>query len=527
MLFDGNITIDAFVNIYGGKRHRRITVPEGFPFIYLVLPEEGRRHNTDDRIIEQGSTVHFSYEGVGEITRGNRTVINHNSIQGTYYSIFVFEKQRIDNEMRIVCLGEYEYDHSVRGERTGKNYFILNKLEEPVTDAEVFYSDEDGILRITGTVRNYFDSYRNILNAIRNDNAENDVYMYDEAIEGEFYRRRGREFENVNVDISSREYRRAMQLQMEMKCINRKARRIAKIPYEKVQIEGNELQSVFIYCINVGVGKTVFAVLQYHEDIRVWCFDFGIESLRGNIANERRYRANIAECIEHIQLKFGLTEFVFDKLFVSHGHYDHISEISGIYLDENTEVYTGLHTNCPTNVYRQFMAHILGSRCHLVESVCRNSNGAVEILHPARRIVYPNRTGRRRTYWTSKLNNVSSIIKIRLNDKEVVFSGDIEGQGWRWFINAAHPVRNEIECYFHSHHGSPNGFCFNVGGTPHTVYDYYEAENEFVTTRDGAIFGRHLFYVDMRIHHTARRTDMIPTLKYYEYDVLTNNVAIY
>jgi hypothetical protein len=533
-----------------GKNQHRIVTPNNYPYIYLIgLRQQSNEFNVDNLDVNEDDSddvVYFAYEGNDPEAYGNAAVLNHANRNGCYHSLYVFvltpdlnERKRdrsskfwplipdlnfyMDGHLNF--LGEYEYDRTATG-NNGKKYFVLNKVNNTVSDARLFFSENNGELTQVDHPRVFFDRLRGIIDT---ESRIMETFPFTGAEEGEYYRRTSNGFQNVNDAPDSIEYRRAQQRQYIMNRLNQRMRRISNRylrnngPFApETESEKKIVDEAYLYCINVGCGNMLILVTRSYGRTEIFCFDLGVENTP---ASMRAHRKNIDNCLSHIGNKFGLSEIVFDKLFVTHPHFDHISESNSKYLNDETEVYMGFYANFSSNAYFNLIADTIWKRCKYVSCISKNSDNVVKILHPDRGIAYKAAPRGITTYRTSKINNVSPIICININDKEeVVFTGDIEGQGWRWYLNTS-PSKRTVNAYVHSHHGSSNGHAFTHGRSSYECYDLFDPDVEFVSTRDGCLFGSSTLNVDGRISSTANRTDIPADVSFYEYDIL-NHVTI-
>ena len=513
MIFDENVTLSDFIEIYGGNDQGGIVIPRDYPYIYIVFQNEGARNHNNDNLDWNGNgthdVVHYTHEADN---KKNDAVINHKR-RRCYNSIFVFARQ-VDDLLNV--LGEYEFIENRVGD-DGSSYFVLNKLDRPISDAEIYFSEKDGELSRVGDSRIFFERLRGIVR----EEVENEQILYNDANEGQYYYRVDDRFENVVNNLDSNEYKRAMQREYSIRKLNEKIRRLAS-RYIMPEGVNCEVENAFLYCINVGCGNMLLMVLQNGDEHKIFCFDFGIENVFG--AGGGVYREHIEDCLEHIRNIFGIEEIIFDKLFITHPHYDHISESNPNFLSRETEVYMGFYNNFSSDKYFSLIADTAYKCCNYVSLICDSSDEMVNILHPEQKIGYKAHRGYV-PYLAGKLNNVSPIICICLvdnneNNYKVVFTGDIERQGWQWYINCPGTEKLDVDVYIHSHHGSENGHSFtDLTGRNHVCYDYFESRTEFVSTRDGCRFGGGTLNVATGISHDAYRTDVPDGISFYEYDI--------
>ncbi len=223
---------------------------------------------------------------------------------------------------------------------------------------------------------------------------------------------------------------------------------------------------IFSYHINVGHGNCSIIVIKEPDKVRLWmvdCSDY-------DFTNHRNYSNNIDECLDFIREKFGEKNLKINKFFLTHPHFDHYSGmlrlINSRLIDGGTVFYLNTHYSMPSEKLRYILRqlHILGSV--IIEPLTRQNNN-VEILYPDIRTIRVNTP----LYYGQvvrvqpKPNNASVVLQIKFNEKSMLFTGDIETQGWDIIPNC-YPLLKNTSYYVVSHHGSINGHLRNVCPRP-------------------------------------------------------------
>lgn len=226
-----------------------------------------------------------------------------------------------------------------------------------------------------------------------------------------------------------------------------------------------EILAVHSYHINVGHGNCSILLVQYRRMLRneyqIWMVDCGaIDYGIGNLY------PNIDACFADIALRIHapLADLKITHFFLTHWHYDHISGIpfliSNHHITNQTKFYMNLYyahsSKCANEVLRTLDS--MGVACY--EPVIGLSvNPWLSILYPECRIrkqqyndVVPNRVEK-------KMNNSSVVYAFQFGDKQMIYPGDLEQDGWNVFKTQPNSMTamSVADYYCVSHHGSENG----------------------------------------------------------------------
>lgn len=231
--------------------------------------------------------------------------------------------------------------------------------------------------------------------------------------------------------------------------------------YSKLEKKDDALISnIYSYHINVGHGNCSIIVFKESDTYKIWMIDCSIY----DFINKRSYKSNIESTFEFIRTKFS-TKIKIEKLFITHPHYDHYNGVNYLiydkFIDKDTEVWINLYYSWPESKYNLLLEKFIDLDFKLVEPKCLNSNDIIKILYPQNTIfrVHPRRENVDLLYDivpSNKINNSSSIIKLNLGEKSMIFPGDIEKDGWNKLQDCCRNL-NDSNFYCISHHGSITG----------------------------------------------------------------------
>ena len=226
-----------------------------------------------------------------------------------------------------------------------------------------------------------------------------------------------------------------------------------------------EILAVHSYHINVGHGNCSILLVQYRRMLRneyqIWMVDCGaIDYGVGNLY------PNIDACFADIakRMNDNIANLKISRFFLTHWHYDHISGIpflfTNLHITKQTKFYMNLYyahsSKCANEVLRTLDS--MGVACY--EPVIGLSvNPWLSILYPECRIrkqqyneVVPNRVEK-------KMNNSSVVYAFQFGDKQMIYPGDLEQDGWNVFKTQPNSMTamSVADYYCVSHHGSDNG----------------------------------------------------------------------
>lgn len=226
-----------------------------------------------------------------------------------------------------------------------------------------------------------------------------------------------------------------------------------------------DVLSIQSYHVNVGHGNCSILLVQYRRMLRdeyqIWMVDCG--AIDYGVGN--RY-PNIDACFADIakRLNDNIANLKISRFFLTHWHYDHISGIpfliSNLHITNRTKFYMNLYyahsSKCANEVLRELDS--MGVACY--EPVAGLSvNPWLSVLYPECRIrkqqyneAVPNRVEK-------KMNNSSAVYAFQFWDKQMIYPGDLEQDGWDVFKMQANSMKamSDADYYCVSHHGSDNG----------------------------------------------------------------------
>ncbi len=272
------------------------------------------------------------------------------------------------------------------------------------------------------------------------------------------------------------------------------ASRASFLGRESINPEGAEIRRVTSLCsyhVNVGHGNCSIVVIDDGGAKRIWmvdCSDF-------DFIIKKSYWANIESCIDYIKSKNGLDNFIIDKFFLTHTHFDHFSGMKKLIQKEylnGAEVWINLHYSWASPAYTDIISSMKNIDVTFIEPIEQNSTCNINIWHP------PLRTVRSKTRKYSqenvqvikKVNNTSAVYQFVFADKSIVFPGDIETEGWN-LIDKCYPQFNKATYFCISHHGSLNGHVRGNCPKGVSVSNLSECNRKF---KKGILMGRDKAY---------------------------------
>ena len=245
--------------------------------------------------------------------------------------------------------------------------------------------------------------------------------------QGEFVYCNGRSFRTAEDDPLS-----IMHTELNRQLI----RRIGFENYGNQPEEINEnISDVHSYHINVGHGNCSIIVYRGNASYNMWMVDCSVF----DFTNRHNYSLNLDDCLNSIRNKFGVEHI--SKLLITHLHYDHINGIEHLimkgWIDANTEV---------------LQLNALGVR--FIDPIVGNSTKNIHIL-------YPNVSFNRKNMAPkNNINNTSVLYQICFGGSSMLFTGDIETEGWDT-VSTCMPYLRKSTYYCISHHGSITGHLRN------------------------------------------------------------------
>lgn len=153
-----------------------------------------------------------------------------------------------------------------------------------------------------------------------------------------------------------------------------------------------------------------------------------------------------------IQKEYKVTKI--SKLFITHLHYDHINGIQYLLdknlIDQNTEVWMNISYPWPQLTYNKILQNLKNSGVKFIDPIVKNSTNNIKIRYPKKSYDKNHPAPK------NNINNSSVLYQICLGKKSMLFTGDLEQDGWD-SIEDCMPYLWHTSYYCISHHGSLNG----------------------------------------------------------------------
>lgn len=158
------------------------------------------------------------------------------------------------------------------------------------------------------------------------------------------------------------------------------------------------------------------------------------------------------KCLNDIKLQYGIKHI--SKLLITHLHFDHYNAIEFLvtdnYINSETEVWMNIYYPCESRKFSLTLRSLINENVRFIIPTKDKSNDYINIFYPQINFDdthYPPK---------KKVNNSSVVYQIILNGKSILFTGDLETEGWDKISDCA-PYLKETNYYCISHHGSLNG----------------------------------------------------------------------
>ncbi len=208
------------------------------------------------------------------------------------------------------------------------------------------------------------------------------------------------------------------------------------------------ISKVYSYHINVGHGNCSIIVFKSGTQYSMWMVDCSIY----DFTNRTHYNKNIDACLLDIQKEYKVAKL--SKLFITHLHYDHINGIQYLLdknlIDQNTEVWMNISYPWPQRTYNKILQNLKNSGVKFIDPIVKNSTNNIKIRYPKKSYdkSYPAPK--------NNINNSSVLYQICFGKNSMLFTGDLEQDGWDSISDCATYLW-ETTYYCISHHGSLNG----------------------------------------------------------------------
>lgn len=218
------------------------------------------------------------------------------------------------------------------------------------------------------------------------------------------------------------------------------------------------------YHIKVGHGNCSLILMAFGNNYELWAVDCSVF----DYLIRRDFRKCLDQCLLDIagKLNIAMEDLRVSKFMLTHKHFDHYSGL--LYLmkkglvDGNTIVYANMYYDCSSPVWNSILKEFIRIQCHFVEPIYANLHtGGICVYHPECRI-YQNSASVQAgvaNRIVTKVNDSSVVYGIELDDRIMVFPGDLEHDGFARMSaeGKCQPMLCNSDYYVISHHGSGNG----------------------------------------------------------------------
>lgn len=587
--------------VVGGNMVKGISVSRIHPII-MLFPNRNSKYarinkfyDLDDKEIDIDSDVkdvhRILYSGEGEVLPGyemrmqggneelRRACDEELDDEGYYKEVYVFVEHRIEDVDKKLtrCIGKfnvsgYKQQYSYKNDKDEDIKIILFTLEKVYEEDRKNYFIEsrsgDEIRIIPMEKKSYY------LRELHNYNGENySNETYEDINFGELENAiRNSTLVSGNIfsledglpiiDSRREKFEEETSIYLSKAIDERNDNYPQDIDYSNKRFKG------FSYHVNVGCALASIVLI---EEItmgcnprlkEVWLIDAGVEK---KSVKAKMSANNILHAIEDIKAEYKLDKFEFDKIFISHAHYDHISEIEDIgisNLKANGEIWVNYFYIYKSVTYNNIKT-ILRKRMYkgkpfkVLLPIYSNSRAHLDVMYPVgiktskKSHIYKKakKAGglRKRINGkfvmlpvknVSKVNNSSSILNVNIGGKQMIFPGDVEKQGW-----------NELDCSFNKciqfidygvvpHHGSINGYklkktCNNSGAVVEEIKNCVNGKKKkyILSTKKGVHTGIPSKEVKSGIegkindvYSTEKKSPTGRDLSYYKLDWATGDI---
>ena len=221
------------------------------------------------------------------------------------------------------------------------------------------------------------------------------------------------------------------------------------------------------YHINVGHGNCSVILIESGAFYQIWMVDCSVVD---KTEKWKSYVDNLDDCLKEIRIRLEKTEnekLKIDRFFLTHLHHDHYNGLEYLidhkYIDCGTLCYVNLYYHMASPSYLRILRKLLNAKVKFIEPVAMNSNNTVRFLHPECRIYRSKATmvdvPEKKRIVGKPVNDSSAVVFLKLGGKTMVFSGDLEQNGFKAMSGegTCSPYLFASDFYVISHHGSING----------------------------------------------------------------------
>jgi hypothetical protein len=272
-----------------------------------------------------------------------------------------------------------------------------------------------------------------------------EIGMQNQAPQGEFVYYDGERFQTAEDDPTSIMYTE----------LNRQLIRL--IGYENYENQpetiSEDISEVYSYHVKVGHGNCSIIVFRCDGKFNIWMIDCSVFDFTDKKNN---YRSNLDACMDYIRNMFGVG--IISKLLVTHLHCDHINGIEYLikkgWIDGSTEVWMNTQYPWKQPTYNRILLQLKALGVKFIDPIVANSTPNINILYPNNSFNEKNKAPK------NNINNASVLYQICLDGRSMLFTGDIETEGWE-NVSTCMPYLCKSTYYCISHHGSITGHLRN------------------------------------------------------------------
>lgn len=209
-----------------------------------------------------------------------------------------------------------------------------------------------------------------------------------------------------------------------------------------------DVTDVRSYHINVGHGNCSIIVFCQNGNWNIWMVDCSVF----DFTNKHNYCKNLDDCMDDIKNDYGID--IISKLLITHLHYDHINGIEHLiereWINEDTEVWMNIQYPWKQPTYNRILLQLNSLGVKFIDPIVSNSTQHINILYPTISFNKKNKSPE------DSINNASVLYQICLGNEKMLFTGDIETEGWD-NVSTCRTYLKKSTYYCISHHGSITG----------------------------------------------------------------------